>query len=135
MAYLVSSPDSVAESVRAIANTHGAVLVHCAAGKDRTGVVVAMALDAAGWNRETIVADYLVTAERIEQIIDRMRASETYRAELEGHDAQRHAPMPGAMERVLELLDERFGGSVQWLLDNGLSDVELERLRSRLAPS
>ena len=42
-----------------VATARGAVLVHCAAGKDRTGVVVALALDAAGVDRETIVSDYL----------------------------------------------------------------------------
>jgi protein-tyrosine phosphatase len=133
MAYLLRRPDSLAESVRAIARTRGAVLVHCAAGKDRTGVVVALALDAAGWDRDVIVADYLTSAERIEQIFGRLLASPTYHAELEGHDPQRHAPVPGAMDRVLELVDERYGGSVSWLRENGLEDSELELLVARLA--
>jgi protein-tyrosine phosphatase len=121
--------------VRTIAQSDGAVLVHCAAGKDRTGVVVALALDAAGVRRERIVEDYLATAERIDAILARLIASETYRAELEGHDPQRHAPVPGTIERVLELVDELHGGSVAWLADNGLSTEALERLRERLAPA
>jgi protein-tyrosine phosphatase len=133
MSYLSRRPDSVVGSVRAIAGADGAVLVHCAAGKDRTGVVVALALDAAGFDREAIVADYLATGERIEAILSRLVSSPTYRAELEGHDAQRHAPVPGTMERVLELVDDRFGGSVAWLSAHGLHDAELERLRRRLA--
>ena len=43
MSYLRRRPDSIVGSVRAIARVTGAVLVHCAAGKDRTGVVVAVA--------------------------------------------------------------------------------------------
>jgi hypothetical protein len=133
MSYLRRRPDSVVGSVRAIARVDGAVLVHCAAGKDRTGVVVAVALDAAGVDRDTIVGDYLATAERIDAIVARLVRSSTYRAELEGHDAQEHAPVPGTMERFLELVDERFGGSVPWLSAHGLSDPDLKLLRRRLA--
>jgi protein-tyrosine phosphatase len=135
MSYLRRRPDSIVESVRTIARTEGAVLVHCAAGKDRTGVVVALALDAAGVDRDAIVADYLATRERIEPIIARLVSSSTYRAELEGHDPQDHAPVPGTMERVLELVDERYGGSAEWLAAHGLEHGELELLRHRLAPA
>jgi hypothetical protein len=79
MSYLFRRPDSIVEAVRSIARAHGAVLVHCAAGKDRTGVVVALALDAAGIERAAIVADYVATAERIEAIIARLVSSPTYR--------------------------------------------------------
>ncbi|HEX3832394.1 MAG TPA: tyrosine-protein phosphatase, partial [Solirubrobacteraceae bacterium] len=65
MSYLRRRPDSVVATVRAIACADGAVLVHCAAGKDRTGVLVALALDAAGVDRATIVGDYLATGQRI----------------------------------------------------------------------
>lgn len=135
MSYLRRRPDSVVGSVRTIARASGAVLVHCAAGKDRTGVVVALALDAAGVDRDTIVGDYLATGERIDAIIARLLSSSTYRAELEGHDPQRHAPVPGTMERVLELVDQRFGGSVAWLSSHGLSAADLDRLRRRLEPA
>ena len=135
MSYLSRRPDSVVGSVRAIARAEGAVLVHCAAGKDRTGVVVALALDAAGVDRDTIVGDYLASRERIDAIIARLLSSSTYRAELEGHDAQQLAPVPGTMERLLELVDERFGGSVAWLSAHGLGDRDLKRLRRRLAPA
>lgn len=39
----------------------GAVVVHCSAGKDRTGVAIALVLDALGVPRETILADYEYT--------------------------------------------------------------------------
>jgi protein-tyrosine phosphatase len=135
MGYLGRRPDSVAESVRAIAHTEGAVLVHCAAGKDRTGVVVAIALDAAGWDRQVVVDDYMASNDRIEQIFQRLRSSETYRAELEGHVASQHAPVPGAIERVLELVDAEYGSSVAFLLENGLDESDIAALRERLGSS
>jgi len=133
MSYLQLRPDSVVGAVRAIACATGAVLVHCAAGKDRTGVIVALALDAAGVEREAIVADYLATAQRIDAIVARLVSSPLYRDQLEGHDPQQHAPVLGTMERVFELVDERYGGSVAWLSAHGLEDRELQQLRRRLS--
>jgi protein-tyrosine phosphatase len=135
VSYLRRRPDSVVGSIRSIARARGAALVHCAAGKDRTGVVVALALDAAGTDRELIVADYLASGERVEAIMERLLSSPTYRSELEGHDPSHHAPVPGTMERFFEFVDERLGGAVGWLTANGLEAEDLERLRSRIAPA
>jgi protein-tyrosine phosphatase len=135
MSYLRRRPDSVVGAVRTIARSHGAVLVHCAAGKDRTGVVVAIALDAAGVDRATIVDDYIATGERINPIMERLASSPTYRAELEGHDPQKHAPLRRTMERFLELVDDPLGGSVDWLCKHGLDDSDLDQLSCRLAPA
>ncbi|HEY1709370.1 MAG TPA: tyrosine-protein phosphatase [Rhizomicrobium sp.] len=44
-----------------LAETDGAVLIHCAAGKDRTGFGVALAQHLAGMNRDAIVAQFLKT--------------------------------------------------------------------------
>ena len=134
MGYLSRRPDSIVASIRAIARADGAVLVHRAAGKDRTGVVVAIALEAVGADRELIVADYLATRERIDAIMERLVSSPTYRAELEGHDPQAHAPLPETMPRVLELVDDRFGGAAAWLAAHGLDKVDRRRLEQRLAP-
>jgi hypothetical protein len=133
MNYMRARPDSIVGAISTIASARGAVLVHCAAGKDRTGVVVALALDAAGVDREEIVSDYLASAERIFPIMARLVSSETYRSELEGRDPRAHAPVPGTMERVFELVDDGFGGSTEWLSSHGLTDADLQRLRSRIA--
>ena len=133
LGYMHARPDSVVAAAREIARADGAVLVHCAAGKDRTGTVVALVLDACGVSRELIAEDYLATGERIEQILARLCSSETYRAELEGHDPQRHAPVPGTIERVLQIVDAEHGGAADWLVANGLDERDLELLRRRVA--
>src|SRR5579875_2955872 len=48
LGYMQTRPRSIVAAVREIARADGSVLIHCAAGKDRTGMVVALALDAAG---------------------------------------------------------------------------------------
>jgi protein-tyrosine phosphatase len=132
LSYLRRRPDSIVGAARSIARADGAVLVHCAAGKDRTGVVVALALSAAGIDDAVIVDDYMASAQRIEAIMDRLLSSETYRAELEGDDLHSHAPRVGTMERVLELVGAEHGGAAQWLTANGLPDEDLQLLRTRL---
>jgi protein tyrosine/serine phosphatase len=134
MGYLEHRPDSVIAALRTIADPPGggATLVHCAAGKDRTGIVVALALDAAGAHRDAVVADYALTAERIEAIVARLASSPTYAKDVEGHTADRHAPRPDSMRRVLELLDERHGSPAAWLREQGLEDDALGALRTRL---
>jgi protein tyrosine/serine phosphatase len=54
---------------RALAETDGAVLVHCAGGKDRTGILCALTHHLAGVDDEDIAADYLLTND-----MDRIRA-------------------------------------------------------------
>ena len=131
LGYLLQRPDSVIGSLRTIARSRGAVLVHCAAGKDRTGIIVALALDAAGFDRELIVGDFAASSERVEAIVARLMGSETYRDSLHP-DPDRHLTPPETIERFFEIVDERFGGSVTWLTDNGFADEDLALLRRRL---
>ncbi|HEY1567753.1 MAG TPA: tyrosine-protein phosphatase [Solirubrobacteraceae bacterium] len=133
VSYLRRRPDSVVGSIRTIARADGAVLVHCAAGKDRTGVVVAVALDACGVDRDAILSDYLATDERIHAIFERLLSSPTYRDELKDTYPSTHAPVAATMERFFALMDREYGGSAQWLAAHGLDDADLECLRRRIA--
>lgn len=53
--------DLYARYFRAVADSEGPVVVHCAAGKDRTGLIVALTHLVAGVHRDDIIADYLLT--------------------------------------------------------------------------
>jgi protein tyrosine/serine phosphatase len=132
LAYLKQRPDSVVEAVRAVAAAGGATLVHCAAGKDRTGVVVAIALSAAGVSREAVVADYVATGDRLDLVLARLLASPTYVADLDGKPADVHRPRAQTMRRFLEVLDERFRGPAGWLGSAGFGADEVAALRRRL---
>ncbi|HZT45997.1 MAG TPA: tyrosine-protein phosphatase, partial [Gaiellaceae bacterium] len=58
---------NVVAAVRAVADAPpGGVVIHCAGGKDRTGLVSAFLLDLAGVDAETIAADYALSEERLQ---------------------------------------------------------------------
>src|SRR5918912_2237324 len=105
LGYLRDRPDSIVGALRDVARGPGATIVHCAAGKDRTGVVCALALAAVGVPREAIVADYVATGERLGPLLARLRSSPTYAEDLEGRPDESHRPRAENMARVLELLD------------------------------
>ena len=105
--------DDVVGALRTLsAREPGASIVHCAAGKDRTGVVVALALAVAGVPHEEIVADYALTADVIDALVAKLAASPTYAEDMEQRDIASHTPRAETMDRVLTVLDERFGGPV-----------------------
>ncbi|MGP9582413.1 tyrosine-protein phosphatase [Brachybacterium sp. AOP35-5H-19] len=113
---------------------HGAVLLHCTAGKDRTGIAIALLLAAAGVEREAIIADYTRSqSELTGPWADRM---------LEGMRRAGIPPLPeieqlmvstpaSAIEAALAEVDAR-GGAAAYLRSGGLSEEELALLRSRL---
>ncbi|MGD0934945.1 MAG: tyrosine-protein phosphatase [Streptosporangiaceae bacterium] len=132
LGYLEDRPGQVVAALRTIADSEGAVLVHCAAGKDRTGVVVALALTVAGVRPDAVVADYAATGERTEAILSRLRRSATYVDDINRRPADSHQPHPETMAAFLELMDARYGGVVPWLNEHGFSGPDQERLRARL---
>lgn len=132
LGYLNDRGDSIVAALRVMTRTDGASLVHCAAGKDRTGVVCALALDVAGVTREAIVADYAQTGERLEAILRRLRASDTYAADLDSRPADSHLPHAAIMEKLLTRVDEQYGGTVGWLSGHGWTDDDTDALRARL---
>lgn len=132
LGYLKTRPDSVLTALRMIAHPDGATLVHCAAGKDRTGVVVALTLEAVGADRDAVVADYARSAERIDAIIARLLASPTYHADIAGTEAHVHAPRAESMARFLDLLDDRHGGVRGWLTSHGWTGADQDALEHSL---
>jgi protein-tyrosine phosphatase len=132
LGYLEDRPDQVVAALRSIARAPGAVLVHCAAGKDRTGVVVALALTAADVRPEAVIADYAATGDRIEAILDRLRKSRTYARDIDSQPVVAHVARPETMSAFLQQMDVRYGGVVSWLADHGFGDDDLRLLRAKL---
>jgi protein-tyrosine phosphatase len=113
----------------------GAVLVHCTAGKDRTGVAIALLLDAVGADRAALVADYAASeanlsgpwADGMFAMIGAMGVPRT--AAL---DALIASTPPAAIERALAWVEREHGGAAAYLHAGGLTETELSALRRRL---
>ncbi|GAA5025955.1 tyrosine-protein phosphatase [Microbacterium fluvii] len=113
-----------------------AVLVHCTAGKDRTGVATALLLDAVGADRAAVVADYASSAENLAGVwADGMLATlERMGAPLTPALVELVTGTPAAaIEHALGWVDAEHGGSAGYLRSGGLTDAELASLRGRLA--
>ena len=132
LGYLEDRPEEVTGALRSIATSEGAAIVHCAAGKDRTGVIIALALTVAGVEPEGIVADYVATEERMEAIIERLARSRTYASDVTSRPVRAHTPRAETMKSFLEQVHVRYGGLPRWLAGNGFGDDELGRLRGKL---
>jgi rhodanese-related sulfurtransferase len=114
--------------VREIADADGPVLVHCAAGKDRTGVGVALVLRLLDVPHDDVIADYLLT-EHARSAID----ARLHRDDVEPlYPVSFYLVAPEAIEGVLDVWDEHPGGVEGWFVEAGGDIATLERLRDRM---
>jgi len=88
----------------------GGVAIHCQAGRDRTGLVVAMILSLANVDEETIVTDYALSDRCLDE-------------DLAPHEA---------MRETLRYLRETFGGVEGYLRRHGATEESLMAIRTRL---
>jgi protein-tyrosine phosphatase len=131
--YVRDAPHAVADALRTIADpSHGAVLVHCAAGKDRTGVIVSIALSLVGVTRDAVVADYARSAEKIELIRDRLLNTELYSTDIARRSLDSMVPHAGNMERFLDRIDREYGGIHGLAMTIGFDEESVARLSRRL---
>lgn len=117
------------------------VLVHCFAGKDRTGFAVALALEAAGVDRDAILSDYLRSNDAVptlrRSILDAMSTREGTTDEVVSFAESRLTDeVLGVREQYLDsarrVLDDTHGGLHGYLHAAGVSAEDLSRLRARL---
>jgi len=131
--YLDIGRDALVGSLELLADGERYPLVfHCAAGKDRTGVLAALVLELLGVDREVIVADYVITAERLRFIMDRWLAEPEFAARMATVPASRFSVEASTMEGFLAGLDEQHGGARAWALGSGLSERSLSRIAALL---
>jgi len=133
LGYLASSPDAVAGVVAALAEP-GALpaVVHCAAGKDRTGVAVAMVLSAVGVPADVVAAEYAAGAERMTGVFAQLRRMKSYGERLDALPAEARITEAATMDRFLAAVDREYGGVQQFLGDQGVDEATLRQLREQL---
>ena len=128
---VADSHDRVVQVVRGVLE-HQPVLVHCTAGKDRTGVTVAMALSAAGVERDAVIADYARTEDYIPaELAARVVAHLRSRHPGNSSNLEELAAMAPArvMRELLAGIDRDFGSPTEYLRAGGLDDADFAELR------
>lgn len=127
---LAAAVDEVAEGVE-----KGTVLVHCTAGKDRTGVVVAMIQDMLGVPRQQIAQSYALSQANLDgPWVEKIMAAY---APLWGDRAAHFKPLlVGSPEEAIlgafSYVDNNFGTTKSYLSEGGLSEDALGALKAAL---
>lgn len=137
-------PKQIAAAVGNVADVvpDGAALVHCTAGKDRTGIVIALIQEVIGVSDEDIVANYVLTEENLkgQWLQDKLDQALPLLAQLPPgvtvdldklQSIMSDSPAT-AIQGVLQTLREQYGSVEQFLLANGVASSQLDSLRTHL---
>jgi len=114
-----------------LAEARGGALFHCAAGKDRTGVVAALLLALAGVEPAQIVGDYAETERNLAPIMAELRADRPSVIPEEAYE-QYLGSAPIHMEQMLAHLAQRYRDAQAYLYAIGLTMPQLETLQRKL---
>ena len=123
-----NSGPRVAQAVSAIGEAQSGIVFHCSAGKDRTGLLAALILEALGVDAESIAADYILTNEAVEGILRRIKGMQPHASPT----TQSLAAQPAAFQGFQDTLHREYGGAESYLRRHGVSGETLARLRRNL---
>jgi protein-tyrosine phosphatase len=126
----------VAAALTAIAGAESApILVHCHAGKDRTGVIIALVLRLAGVTMGAIADDYARSGVQLADMLARDRVSAVEAGMDEVRVERLFTVHREAMVETLVCIDAEHGGVAQLLSRIGLDDQRIDRLKRLLLAS
>lgn len=131
--YLGSSPASVAGVVQVLARPDALpAIVHCAAGKDRTGIAIAMTLAAVGCTTEDIATEYAAGSHTVAEVMKRLRGMQSYGDSIAALPPEASLTPPEYITRFFDIVNERYGSPRDYLRLHGVTDDELHGLSERL---
>ena len=116
-------------ALAAIASADPAVIVHCQAGRDRTGIVVALLLAALGVSDDDIIADHCASDIELVDEYARFRAEHP---EIAADMAERQERRAWTMGELLSTLRTEYGEGTGYLAHIGVLPGEIRRLRDLL---
>jgi protein-tyrosine phosphatase len=124
--------EPIGKVVNALAACDAPAVYHCAAGKDRTGVISAILLGLLGVPDAVIVADYAATKENLEAIVERLMATEGYYEMLSALPPDTMHAEPETMAAFLTRLRESYGSMAEYVRSAAVADEAIDGLRARL---
>jgi protein-tyrosine phosphatase len=108
------------------------VLVHCSAGKDRTGVLIGMLMDVLGASPEDIAHEYGLSDLSIDRLLAYLRSSGRVLQGSEEEIRARLATPPEKMAGFIELLHAKHGSAEAFLVSHGVPEATIDRVRKLL---
>ena len=131
LGYLEFGPDSWLRLFEILANAdQHPLVIHCTAGKDRTGVSTAFLLSVLGVDRAWIEADYILTNRDVTRQADFIERTTGFPEGVDRELMMHHAGVPEtAMKDFLDGLHERWGGPLEYLRDIGIDAATMEAVR------
>jgi protein-tyrosine phosphatase len=109
------------------------VLVHCTAGKDRTGVLLGMLMDVLGCDDADIAHEYGLSEASVDRLLAYLRASGRVLEGTEEEIRARLATPPDRMAGFIELLRAEHGSAEAFFVSQGVAPAAIQRVREILA--
>ncbi|MFF2078136.1 tyrosine-protein phosphatase [Kitasatospora sp. NPDC058162] len=127
--YLEHCPHAAAALVTAIAGARpGGLVVHCGAGRDRTGLAALLLLALAGVDRAAIAEDYLLSGPNVRPLYGMLGLPDPYRR-IDSALAEAGTTAEAALAATLDGLDP-----AGYLLAAGVTPAQVAAVRARLLP-
>lgn len=129
---LLHCQEALKTILEAIVTSDLPLLLHCTAGKDRTGLIIALLLSIAGVSEREIAADYALSERFLVPFFGKVRAH----IQDSGGDMQRFerdcCASPELMRQTLAFLHHQFGGITHYLQQIGIQAHIQQYLKQRL---
>lgn len=117
--------------ISTIAERETAILIHCYAGKDRTGIIVALILASLGVSEKTIAEDYALSYGNIQHLVQEWRQ---YAIE-NGRDLEQverdASSSPRTIVEVIRHINKKYGSVDDYLKECGISIAKLQNLKNK----
>lgn len=130
--YIEGCKTQIGKIISTLSESQSATIIHCHAGKDRTGIILALVLELIGVSDDDIAGDYALSRENIEHLVQEWRA---YTIENNGDLEQLEKDADSLPETILKMLDYiqiEYETVERYLVDCGVSKVQLEQIRTNL---
>lgn len=125
--------DSLPLAIESIAaHVDRPLLFHCAAGKDRTGIVAAVVLGLVGVDDDAIVTDYMRSAGAMPLVIERFQTWPRYREHFAAMPPEVYAVEERPIRRLLAAVRQNFGSMREWARCCGIAFSTVQRLQALL---
>lgn len=129
--YIDRCQPQIGQIISTVSDSEMGIVIHCHAGKDRTGIIVALILSVIGIKDDEIANDYALSNQNIQHLISEWRAYEKSK----GYDMEQfernNSSLPETIIETLGHIRENYGSVGDYLRRCGLSKEQLSCLKDK----